>query len=217
MDWENERYIRVYTRDTSDLLAIGHIGRAVWWELLRKVDRAGVIELDDPEIMADLLRVPVEWWNDSLRKFTERRMVELSHDVTACHTESHDVTLSLALPSLAKRRSQKKQASQEARDLANYLADAIRSHSPKARVNPSKWEADLDHLIKRGGRQADEIRKVIDFVHRSENRFWRPNILSGGKLREKFDALEIQSRTQSPSLISGPRGDYSLPPIRVFE
>jgi hypothetical protein len=43
MDWANERYVRVYTRDTEDLLMMGWQARAVLWEMLRKADRSGVV------------------------------------------------------------------------------------------------------------------------------------------------------------------------------
>lgn len=79
MDWENERYVRVYIRDSSDLLVVGPIGRAVFWELLRKVDRAGVIETKgDLEVMPELLRVPMEWWEYALPKLVKRELIEVT-------------------------------------------------------------------------------------------------------------------------------------------
>lgn len=45
MRWSDERFVKVYTRDTPDLLALGWEARALLWELLRKVDRAGIFEL----------------------------------------------------------------------------------------------------------------------------------------------------------------------------
>lgn len=43
MRWEDERYVRIYTRDTPDWLAMQWQGRAVFYELSRKVDRAGFV------------------------------------------------------------------------------------------------------------------------------------------------------------------------------
>ena len=43
--WSDERYVKVYTRDTPDWLALGWEARALFWELLRKSDRAGLFEL----------------------------------------------------------------------------------------------------------------------------------------------------------------------------
>lgn len=44
MDWQNERYVRVYVRDTDDWLALSYDARSLWVHLLRKVDRAGVLQ-----------------------------------------------------------------------------------------------------------------------------------------------------------------------------
>lgn len=44
MDWANERYVRMYIRDTDDLLVLSWEARALLWEIMRKVDRAGVLE-----------------------------------------------------------------------------------------------------------------------------------------------------------------------------
>lgn len=44
MDWPNEDYVRVYTRDTSDDLELSWQAMALWHAMLRKLDRAGLIE-----------------------------------------------------------------------------------------------------------------------------------------------------------------------------
>ncbi len=44
MRWEDERYVRIYTRDTPDWDVLGWEGQALFVLLLRKVDRAGTIE-----------------------------------------------------------------------------------------------------------------------------------------------------------------------------
>ena len=45
MDWENERYVRVYTRDTIDWVALGWEAQALFFFIIRKVDRSGVLEV----------------------------------------------------------------------------------------------------------------------------------------------------------------------------
>lgn len=45
MRWEDERYVRVYTRDTTDWLAFSFEAQALLLMLLRKVDRAGILPL----------------------------------------------------------------------------------------------------------------------------------------------------------------------------
>jgi hypothetical protein len=49
MDFTDESYVRLYTRDTKTWLRLGWQGQALLCLLLRKVDRAGVIDgLEDP-------------------------------------------------------------------------------------------------------------------------------------------------------------------------
>ncbi len=45
MRWEDERYVRVYTRDTGDWLSLSFEAQAVFLMLLRKVDRIGELHL----------------------------------------------------------------------------------------------------------------------------------------------------------------------------
>ena len=47
MDWPNEHYVRLYTRDTMTWIRLGWEGQCVVALLLRKLDRAGVLDIDD--------------------------------------------------------------------------------------------------------------------------------------------------------------------------
>lgn len=79
MDWSNERYVRLYTRDTADVLAIGWQGRFVLYELLRKVDRAGVIETGgDNAILGEILRIPADICARGIEKLAERKVIEVT-------------------------------------------------------------------------------------------------------------------------------------------
>jgi hypothetical protein len=49
VDFTNERYVRVYTRDTVTWKRLGWDGQCILLQLLRKVDRAGTVELDGLE------------------------------------------------------------------------------------------------------------------------------------------------------------------------
>lgn len=81
MDWENERYVRLYIRDTADMLAIGWEGRALFAEILRKVDRAGFFDSDEPEVIAELVRMPHDVVGRALPKLIDRGMVIRSGSV----------------------------------------------------------------------------------------------------------------------------------------
>jgi hypothetical protein len=61
MDWANERYVRLYTRDTEDDLLLSWEATALWRALLRKVDRAGVLEAKrGARSLALVSRIPLE-------------------------------------------------------------------------------------------------------------------------------------------------------------
>jgi len=76
VDWENERYVRVYTRDTADLLAVGWEGRLVWYEMLRHCDRSGLIDTGgDIAPVAEMLRVPVTVFDVAIPRLEARGMI----------------------------------------------------------------------------------------------------------------------------------------------
>lgn len=60
MDWSNESYVRLYTRDTMTWEMLSWDARCVFMALLRKVDRAGVVDTNSHGIagLAVLLRCP---------------------------------------------------------------------------------------------------------------------------------------------------------------
>jgi hypothetical protein len=61
MDWSNERYVRLYVRDTETWLELSWQARTVWMHVLRKVDRAGVLETRrGARGIARIISVPVD-------------------------------------------------------------------------------------------------------------------------------------------------------------
>lgn len=46
MDWSNERYVRVYVRDTTTWKLLGWEGQTVLMHLIRKLDRAGRLDVE---------------------------------------------------------------------------------------------------------------------------------------------------------------------------
>lgn len=49
MDWPNERYVRLYVRDTTTWKRLRFEGQSTFALLLRKFDRAGILEIGDME------------------------------------------------------------------------------------------------------------------------------------------------------------------------
>ena len=101
-------------------------------------------------------------------------------------------------PKAPAPRRRPQDAPEEAKAIARQLAGAIRSHSPQAKIGPSdvgRWALDIDKAMRLDKRPASELRRMIDYAHKSERgAFWRKNIWSGKKLREKFDRLALEMR-----------------------
>lgn len=57
MNWSDERYVRLYTRDSATWLSWGWEARGVFCLLLRKVDRSGVIDTGKRDQVAALSRL----------------------------------------------------------------------------------------------------------------------------------------------------------------
>jgi hypothetical protein len=96
--------------------------------------------------------------------------------------------------------------SPEALQLAEKLRTAILARDPLARCrNPAvlaRWAGDIDLLIRIDDRAPPDIARVIDWCQAPGN-FWNGNVLSGRKLREKFDQLWAQMN-RDPARKSGP-------------
>jgi hypothetical protein len=61
-------------------------------------------------------------------------------------------------------------------------------HSKASRLpDTHRWAHDIDKIIRVDGRRSEDVEAVIIWCQKDQ--FWGPNILSGRKLREKFDTL----------------------------
>lgn len=60
MDWSNEPYVRVYTRETDDDMALSWEAMAVWNQLMKRFDRSGFVETRrGARGVAAITRIPV--------------------------------------------------------------------------------------------------------------------------------------------------------------
>jgi hypothetical protein len=91
-----------------------------------------------------------------------------------------------------KSKQPQKKFGEEHIQLAEHLKNRILANKPDARVPESldSWADTFRLMVERDGRSCQQIAAVIDWCQ--NNDFWRANILSASKLREKFDQLELQ-------------------------
>ena len=77
--------------------------------------------------------------------------------------------------------------------LAKFLEKCITENNSKFPQNESqrqRWAKDFDLMIRRDKIDADDIAEVIDWCQNDS--FWRSNILSGKKVREKYQQLRMR-------------------------
>ena len=63
-------------------------------------------------------------------------------------------------------------------------------------------------MIDRDGRTVEEITRIIDWAE--GNDFWRANVLSVPKLRQKFDTLRLQAQRPQRGQSQGGQVFYDL-------
>lgn len=76
-------------------------------------------------------------------------------------------------------------------ELCEFFISKIKENNPKFKQpNIDQWANDMDKIIRLDKREPEEIKAVIAFCQSDE--FWKSNILSPKKLREKFDMLYMK-------------------------
>lgn len=78
----------------------------------------------------------------------------------------------------------------------------MRKNNPKVKIpeDLNKWALEIDKMIRIDERSEEDIRKVMYFTQADD--FWKCNILSTKKLREKFDQLYMKSKNFRPKYTS---------------
>ncbi|MBA7707802.1 hypothetical protein ES703_116685 [subsurface metagenome] len=98
------------------------------------------------------------------------------------------------IDTLNRKKSIINTPSSEALELAKFLKGLILRNNAKAKTpnDLTKWAAEIDRMRKIDHRTPEEIRSVLEFSQNDS--FWCANILSAGKLREKFDQLYLKAK-----------------------
>lgn len=78
--------------------------------------------------------------------------------------------------------------------LAMELSVYIKGNNPECgKHNLQSWAADFEKMQRIDKRTVERIREIMKFCQ--EDNFWKGNILSASKLRSKFDALILKSKS----------------------
>lgn len=99
-----------------------------------------------------------------------------------------------------KKVSVKTESYDDSIRLANYLLNNILKYNPTfKKPNINTWANDIDKAIRIDHRSVSELKECIDWIYSKQGEFWQKNILSGKKLREKFDTMNMQVITAKPT------------------
>lgn len=143
------------------------------------------------------------------RALTAKRVAK--HKQKSNGEDNEEVTEE-ALPREEKRREEKKNTSRqktktpkwtpEDRELAAYMLKQIREVAPSSKGSKG-WPDHIRLMRERDGHSYAQIRAMFDWANRDS--FWKVNILSPAKLREKWPQLEAKQK-QGPVNGSGRNG-----------
>lgn len=119
----------------------------------------------------------------------------IPHDTESLNQENQNIK-----PSSSPKP--KKPVSPDACRLSEKLAGMILNNFPNNRTvnngkrdgSIQKWAVDIDKLIRIDGQTHEEVEQVIEWCQ--SDSFWKSNILSGSKLREKWDMLTARMASE---------------------
>lgn len=76
--------------------------------------------------------------------------------------------------------------------VCQHMAASVQRRTGRAPRITAAWRTQARLMIDRDGRTVEEITRIIDWVEADD--FWRANVLSLPKLRQKFDTLRLQAQ-----------------------
>lgn len=76
LDYPNERYVRLYTRDTASWMVLGWEAQALYPQLRRKADRSGVLDLGEEEMSEAVCGLFPGWPTEVVEKGLTRLLAK---------------------------------------------------------------------------------------------------------------------------------------------
>ena len=92
--------------------------------------------------------------------------------------------------------------------VCDAMAASVQHRTGRAPRVTAAWRTQARLMIDRDGRTVEEVARIIDWVEADD--FWRANILSLPKLRQKFDTLRLQSQRPRGGQSQGGQVFYDL-------
>lgn len=182
----------IRTRDAEALVKAG------LWERTEAGYRFHAWEEYQPtrsEIEADraATRKRQQEWRDRQRDIRDRNAVTngVGNGVTNAAPTRPDPTISKRLSSPTADAADDQESRVDVERLCRHLADRIEANGSKRPTVTKGWRDACRLMLDRDGRTEEQVRRCIDWCQDDE--FWKGNILSMPKLREKYDQLRLRA------------------------
>ena len=180
--WSVSTIRRTITKlEKDDLIIVGNYNKL-------KIDNTKWYRINYPKLQ-HMSRPPVQNEQTDCSKWTDD-LVKMNRPLPETTTET--------TPETTKKKNSPKQVYDESSipfQLANQLFQRILENNPNhKKPNLQKWADDMRLMMERDKRTEEQIKYLIDWCQ--QDNFWKSNILSASKLREKFDQLTIQVKSR---------------------
>ena len=124
-------------------------------------------------------------------KDEQQKALQCNADVTSCNTEI-EIDIKKEIKNTRNSTKVKYDEASPYVLLSKDLFNRIKRNNDEAKEpNYQTWADDLRKLVELDGKSVDNVRMVIEWCQ--QDSFWKANILSAKKLREKYDQLKVQS------------------------
>ncbi len=139
MRYEDERYVRVYTRDTATWKLLTWEGKAVLALLFRKVDRAGLADLGENRVegLAALLDIPIELAEPGLASILARKVALLIGPEQGTLLIPNFLAAQEAHTSDAQRKRDQRERAAAQQTLTEASRSVTEGHASGQNVTPS--------------------------------------------------------------------------------
>ena len=200
----------------------GHAGYAVWFMIIEIIaedsgrELTGIIDINQ-QLLANELRIKrkrlenilsfCQEHNKFLVTFHEKKVrIEFPKilEIKDNYQKDLQATSKKLAPNLEKTKTKSIEKSKSKSQgikygavdiqIVDFFVDGLRHNFPDMKMpsNLDKWRDSSRLMREQDNRTVDKIKEMI--VWSSQSEFWKPNILSMKKLREKFDTLVAQSQ-----------------------
>ena len=159
----------------------------------------GIVENDQENKLENKLNSSSQIFGEEPAQAIHTQNQVQNQNIVSCNSECQSNKI-LVQPKINDNRIKNKKIFEADSDpylLAKFLENNITENNPKFPQSESqrqRWAKDFDLMIRRDKIDSDDIAEVIEWCQRDN--FWRSNILSGKKLREKYQQLKMRMESR---------------------